>query len=178
MLVVPRYWQTVVGGSVATDLVAQVDGQKLRAEVASYLVAASLDLMVATWPSALQAPLHVETLSPVSWRVARLNYMYLPPNDDAAMLACVELARNSELIVILDGPHEDFKRRLLESLLRKRTPNTSSFHAFISWRNFSARLDQGWTRERTLLEFLAAYNRRMAGAGIGDSMLVAIPRDA
>lgn len=175
MLAVRRDWRIVRGGTVAADLVAQVDGRRLRVEVASRLIAASLDLLVATWPRAVCPAFGMRALSPIAWQVANLYYLYLPPNDDVAMGTCIELARRSELTVILARGHDRLKRRLLTAVLRKRTPNIWTFDTFISWRTTSADIDQSWPPGRALCELLTAYNRRTNASDQPHSLLVDLP---
>lgn len=175
MLTLRQDWRSVMGGAVAADLVAQLKRKKLRNCAACDLIGASLDLLVATWPRKGGPPLQIETVSETTWRISSLYYMYLPADDDAAIGTCIKLARSSELTVIVPRCHEGLKRRLLIAALRRRTPSTWSFDAFISWRTTSAAIDQGWRHERAVLELLAAYNRRVNTASRSDLMLVDVP---
>lgn len=176
MLALCQDWRSLPGGAVAADLVTQLERRKLRNAAAGYLLGASLDLLVATWPRKGRPPLRIETLSEITWRISSLYYMYLPENDDAAFGTCIRLARSSELTVVVPRCNEELKRRLLMAALRRRAPNTWSFKPFISWRTLSATVDQGWPRELAVLELLAAYNRRVHAAGRGEAMLVDIPQ--
>jgi hypothetical protein len=166
-----------MGGAVAVDLLAQVHGKKRRDCAASDLIGASLDLLVATWPRRGRPALRIETLSNATWRISSLYYTYLPADDDSAIGACIRLARSSDVAVILPRRHEELKRRLLIATLRRRAPCIWSFDAFISWRTTSAEIDQGWPRERPVLELLAAYNRRADAAGRGDLLRVDVPTE-
>lgn len=177
MLVVRRDWRVVLGGAVAVDLIAQVPGQMLRNEVAARLIAASLDLLVATWPRETCPPLRVVTLSATVWQIANLHYMYLYPDNDSAIDECINLARWSEMTVIVAPEQEGVKRRLLTAALRERTPNTWSFDTFISWRTTSASIDQGWPPGWSLRQMLAAYNERTTAVGQGDCTLIEVPRE-
>lgn len=174
MLTLRKDWRTVLGGAVAVDLVTQIHRRKQRERAASHLVAASLDLLVATWPRRERPYLTIETLSNLTWCISGLHYIYVPEDDDTALGTCIELARSSELTVILPRCHEGLKRRLLMAALGQRAPNTWSFDAFISWRTTSATVDQNWPPGRALLELLGAYNRRVSDAGNDDSMLVEV----
>jgi hypothetical protein len=175
MLTLREDWRTVLGGAVAVDLLAQVQRQKVRKEAASHLVAASLDLLVATWPRTDRPPLQIERLSNVMWRISALHYMYLPEDDDASICTCIQMARSSKLTVILPRRNEGLKRRLLTAALHRRAPSIWSLDAFISWRTTSATVDQEWPPGRAVLELLRAYNRRVSASGRGKSMRVGAP---
>lgn len=177
MLIIRQDWRVVPAGTVAADLTVQVPGQALRNEVATRLIAASLDLLVATWPRKSRSPLRVVTLSPTTWQVATLHYMYLPPNDDSAIDACIQLARRSEVTLIVAPVQEALKRQLLTAALRERTPTTWSFDTFISWRATSAAIDQGCPPGWVLRQLLAAYNARTNAASQGEWALIDIPRE-
>lgn len=175
MLTLREDWRSVTGGAVAISLVAQVQHKVLRNETASQLVGASLDLFTATQQRKGRPPLRVERVSQVTWRISSLYYMYLPVDNDSATATCIRLARSSVLTVILPRSHEPLKRRLLMAALRGRAPPLWSFESFISWRTLCATIDQGWPRERAVLELLAAYNERALSAGRGDALLVDLP---
>jgi hypothetical protein len=176
MLTLPQDWLSMVGGAVATNLVAQLDTVRLRDEVAGHLTGASLDLLVNTWPRKGRPPLRVETLRKSAWRISGIPYIYLRANDDATLNVCIKLARSSEVTAIMPRRHERLKRRLLMAVLRDRAPNIWSFSAFISWRTISATLDRGWPSGRAVIELLIAYNRRVTAAHDGNAMLVQIPQ--
>jgi hypothetical protein len=178
MLTLCQDWRSAMGGVVALDLISQGRGKKLREQAASDLVGATLDVMVAAWPTKHGPPLQVEALSNIIWRISSLYYMYLPVDNDAAFGKCIKLARSSsELIVIVPRRHEWLKRRLLRAALCRRAPNISFYDAFVSWRMSAATIDQGWPPERAVLELVAAYNWRVNSAGRGDSLLVDVSRE-
>lgn len=177
MLHLRQDWRTVLGGTVAADLVAQVQGDALRNTVAGRLIAASLDLLVATWPREREHPLEVRSLSNTRWQIGALHYVYLASNDDHVLDECIRLAGQATMTVIVARQHEALKRQLLAATLRDRTPNTWSFGTFISWRTTSANMDQDWPRGQATLELIAAYNRRTIATEGGDSMTVDIRRE-
>lgn len=170
MLTLREDWRTVLGGAVAVDLLAQIHRDNLRQEAACHLVAASLDLLVASWPRGERPPLLIETVSIATWRISKLCYTFLAENDDAALARCIELGRSAELTVVVYGAHGFVKRELLTSVLGGRAPNVWELDSFISWRTFSATVDQGWPCGRALLELLGMYNRRVSAVGRGSSI--------
>lgn len=179
MLTLQREWQSFTGGEVAKDLLAQFATKQLRDDAASYLVAASLDLMVATWLPKDGSPRYVETLSKRTSRVSNLYYTYLPTNDDSALHECLKLARSSSTIIAIVPPrHERMKRRILEAVLHDRPPHVWSLESFLSWRATSAAIDQSWPSERATVELVNAYNRRVVLARCGDSMFVDVLQHA
>jgi hypothetical protein len=141
------------------------------------LVAASLDLLVTTWPRRECQRLHVETLSNAAWRISTIYYTFLGDDDDAALAKCIELGQTTELTVVLFGAHDSLKRELLTSVLGESTPNMWAFDAFISWRTMAAITDRSWPRGRASLELFRMYNRRVSAVGRGASIGIQLPTD-
>lgn len=175
MLTLRQDWRSVASGAVVADFLAQIDTEKLRNEAGSHLVGASLDLLVATWRGTRSSGLQLQTLSDLTWRISGLCYMYLPENNNAALAACITLARSSELTLVVRSCHEDSWQKLITAALGRRTPVIWSFEVFISWRVLCAAIDQQWSREKAILELLVRYNRRVRAACHDDSMSVNIP---
>jgi hypothetical protein len=96
-------------------------------------------------------------------------------DNDSALATSIRLARSSVLTVILPRSHEPLKRQLLMEVLRSRAPLLWSFDSFISWRTLSATMEQGWARERAVLELLAAYNERALSGARRDALAVDLP---
>lgn len=177
MLTLRQDWQSVTSGVLVSDLVSQLDTIRLRDEVAGRLTAASLDLLVSTWPRKVQPPLRVEPVSKSIWRISGLYYIYLRANDDNTLAACIRLARAETVTVVMPRRHEKLKRRLLTATLRGRTPGIWSLDSFISYRTLFATADQAWPQKQAILELLKAYNRRVKADGRGDVLLVQMPQD-
>jgi len=175
MLTLHKDWQIVTAGAVALDLLAQIQHETDRQEAASHLVAASLDLLVTTWPRRAHPPLLIETLSNATWRISTHYYTFLPEDDDAALAECIELARTTSLTVVIFGAHQSLKQELLTSVLGGRAPTISTLDSFVSWRTLSTMVDQGWARGRALLELLRTYNRRVSAIGRGTSIGIRLP---
>lgn len=165
MLTIHPNWRTFASGAVAVDLLAQIDGRAPRDDAACHLVAASLDLLVATWPTGKRSSLLIEGLSNAMWRISTHYYTYLAEDDDAALAKCIELGQTTPLTVVLFGAHESLKRELLTSVLAERAPSVWALDSFVSWRTLATMIDLGWSRERTLVELLLRYNRRVAAVG-------------
>ena len=117
-------------------------------------------------------------ISSVTWRVKDFFYTYLTTNDDAALGTCVELAQSSVVTVILPRRHEELKRRLLRAVLRDQAPDAWRFENFISFGILFSGRHAKWHPDRTLVELLAAYNRRVSAAGRGDAVLVDLPEES
>ena len=177
MLTLPKNWRIVTSGAVVVDLLAQIQDPVARQEVACHLVAASLDLLVTTWPRRERRRLHVEPLSNAAWRISTLYYTFLGDDDDVALAKCIELCRTTELTVVLFTAHDSLKRELLTSVLGGRAPNVWALDSFVSWRTMTATIDQRWPRGRALLEFLRRYNRRLSAVGRGPSIGIQLPTD-
>ncbi len=177
MLVVRRDWQCVTSGAVVKHLVDQVRTTRMRNEVACHLVGASLDLVISTWPRRGQPPLVLETVSRTIWRISSLYYIYLRVNDDRTLNRCIRLARSETVTVIMPRRYGKLKRRLLTGALGQRTPVMWSLDEFISYRTLFPTIDQGWPRNRAILELLKAYNRRVNAVGCSDALLVQSPEE-
>jgi len=172
MLSIPERWQVRTGGGIALDLLRQVKGKKLQFDLARGLIEASLDLMVATLPRRGLPPRQVETVSSICWCVSDLYYVYLPDNCDFALRRCIKLARSSDVVVVAAQRFFQLKRRLLDDVLKGRKPPVSSFDAFVSWHITSATIDHKWSRGRSILELLSAYNRRVLSCNRNGLILV------
>jgi hypothetical protein len=175
MLKLSEQWHLAHGGATAVDLLRQVLRPKLRNATARQMIAASLDLLIATWPRKKEPPLRVDSVSESIWRVSGLYYMYLPLNNDGALKRCMRLARSFVTTVIVPRRYEAFKQQMLEAVLGRRTPCVFSISSFISWRTFHASIDKHWTNERVVRELLMRYNQRVAEAKLAESLLVEIP---
>jgi hypothetical protein len=168
-------WQSMTGGAIAGSLVIQLDTAERRDEISTYLTGAALDLLVNTWPRRHGPPLVLETLRKSVWKVSGCHYIYLPVNNDATIGTCIQLSRSSAVTAILPRQFEKLKRELLAAVLGRRAPNIWSFDTFISWRTMSAAVDQEWSREKAVLEFLIAYNRRVIAGDGSRAAVVQIP---
>lgn len=177
MLTLRQDWQSVTSGAVAIHLAGQPQTIRLRDEVASRVTAASLDLLVGTWPRKVQPPLVVESVSKSIWRISGMYYIYLRANDDNTLASCIKLSRMGTATVIVPRHHERLKRRLVTATVRGRTPCIWSFGSFVSYRTLFATADQAWPPKRAILELLKLYNRRVNADGCGDVLSVQIPQD-
>ena len=176
MLTLCKDWLSVTDGAIAIDLVSQPKTKRLRDKVASQLIAASLDLLVRTWPRGVQLPLMMESVSQFIWRISDIHYIYLRANDDNTLAACIRLSQAGIVTVIVLRHHERLKRQLLTAVLRGRTPCIWPIDSFISYRTLFATTDQAWPRKRALLELLKAYNQRLSTHRGDDALLVQIPQ--
>lgn len=177
MLILRKDWRSVTSGAIVIDLVGQLRTIRLRDEIACYVTAASLDLLVSTWPRKMQPPLTVESVSKSIWRISGLHYIYLCANDDKTLAACIRLSQTETATIIVPRHHERLKRRLLTSILGGQMPCIWSLDSFVSYRTLFATADQAWPPKRAILELLKAYNRRVNADGYGDVLSVQIPQE-
>jgi hypothetical protein len=179
MLTLPDDWRLSTGGSVAVRLLAQVPDQPLRAEFASHLIKASLELMVEALGRKKSLRRRVESTGDFVWRVGSLLYAWFPTVDDDVLDACVRSANETlSLLVIVPPKHDVLLKRALDGVLGGRSPTVFSFDLFVSWRTTFASADAGWSHEKTLVNLLKRHNQQVIDGGYSSSIVVEIPRNS
>lgn len=178
MLKLRENWQIIWSGAAVADLLAQVPGEELRTAAARHLVAASLELMVVTWPRKSRPRPRLETLNKTMWRLGDHHYMFLADNDDSALEMAIQLAWSSQATLILSPVYEGLKRQLLGAMLLHRSPSISSLDSFVYARTWSATLDKGWPHYRAVRELFLRFNQRVVTSGSDLFLIVDIPRES
>jgi hypothetical protein len=176
MLELQPDWRRYPGGPIALGLLEQIPIGNPRIQFSRYLIRASLELAVRTFFGRRNPVLKVDEISPNSWSIGGLRYLFLPEVDDDAPQKCRETFRDrGGAFLIVPTGCEVLIRYALEKFLNGAVPNMQTFEEFICWRTSFAAMDADWSREKVMCYLVSRYNFHVSNTGLGSSLMIRMP---